>query len=176
MDGCDTNLSNDEFNKVINTFEIPKKCIMCELSEYGKPCNIPDNVKGIETIIFPFKSNKKYGILSYVNKMKLMNKHRNKCLIHLKHDNSNYPSFMKGIRKTLKEKFKLREEPLIRSIQLKKCIKPYKHNGYLTLFLLESFMKTRNCDDSEEQQKKLNEYLTDQNMIKSFKRYKRIIN
>ena len=172
----DINLSKEQFKKVMNTFEIPNRCMICELSENGKLCNIPDNITGIETIIFPFKSNKKYGILSYVNKMKLINKQINKCLIHLKHDNSNFPSFMKGIRKTLKERYKLKEEPLIRSIQLKKFVKPFKHNGYFTLFLLESFIKTRNCDNSKDQQKKLIEYLTDKNMIKSFRRYKRIIN
>ena len=172
----DTNLNKEQFEKVMNTFEIPPKCIMCELSEYGKPCNIPDNIKGIETIVFPFKSNKKYGIVAYINKMKLMNKQLNKCLIHLKHDNSNYPNFMKGLRKTLKERYNLREEPLIRSIQLKKCVKPFKNNGYFTLFLLETFMKIRKSDNSKDQQKKLIEYLNDQNMFKSFRRYKRIIN
>ena len=176
IDEYDMDLNKEQFEKVINTFDIPPKCLMCELSEYGKPCNIPDNVKGIETIIFPFKSNKKYGIVAYINKMKLLNKQRNKCIIHLKHDHSNYPSFMKGIRKTLKERFKLREEPLIRSIQLKKCVRRYNHNGYLNLFLLETFMNIRNGDNSKDQQKKLIECLTDENMIKSFRRYKRIIN
>ena len=108
--------------------------------------------------------------------MKLMNKQLNKCLIHLKHDNSNYPSFMKGLRKTLKERYNLREEPLIRSIQLKKCVKPFKNNGFSTLFLLETFMKIRSGDNSKDQQKKLTEFLTDKNLIKSFRRYKRIIN
>ena len=162
----------------MNTFEIPKTCVICDLSINKNPCNLPDNIKEKETktIIFPFKSNKKYGIVAYVNKMKLMNKQRNKCLVHLKFDNSNYPSFMKGIRKTLKERFKLRDEPLIRSIQLKKCVRPFKSNGYSTLFLLESFIKARKNDNSKDQQKKLIEYLTDQNMIKSFRKYKRIIN
>ena len=172
----DLNLSNEQFEKVMNTFEIPKKCIVCELSEYGKPCNVPENVKEMETIIFPFKSNKNYGILAYVNKMKLLNKRINKCLVHLKHEKSSYPSFMKRIRKTLKEKFKLKNEPLIHSLQVKKCVRRYKYNGYFTLFLLETFMKTRNSNNSKDQQKKLNEYLTDLNMIKSFRRYKRIIN
>ena len=175
-DEYDSDLNKEQFEKVMNTFEIPNRCMICELSEYGKPCTIPNDVKGIETIIFPYKSNKKYGILAYVNKMKLIKKQGTKCLIHLKHDDSNYPYFMKGIRKTLKERFKLRDEPLIRSIQLKKCVKPYKYNGYTTLFLLETFIKTRNSDHSKNQQKQLIKYLTNQNMIKSFKRYKEIIN
>ena len=133
------------------------------------------NEKEKETIIFPFKSNKSYGIVAYVNKMKVLNKRINKCLIHLKYGNSNYPSFMKGIRKTMKERFKLKNEPLIHSLQIKQCVKRYKYNGYFTLFLLETFMKIRNNYDSKDQQKKLYEYLTDQNMIKSFKRYKEIL-
>ena len=161
----------------MNTFEIHKSCIICDLSIIKNPCNIPDNIKEteIKTIIFPFKSNKNYGIIAYVNKMKVLNKRINKCLVHLKYGNSTYPYFMKGIRKSLKERFKLRDAPLIHSIQIKKHVKSIKNNSYFTLFLLETFMKIRNNYDSKDQQKKLYEYLTDQNMIKSFKRYKEIL-
>ncbi len=83
---------------------------------------------------------------------------------------------MKRIRKTLKERFKLNNEPLIHSLQVKKCVRRYKYNGYSTLHILETFMKIRSGDNSKDQQKQLIECLTDQNMIKSFRRYKRIIN
>ena len=178
IDEYDINLSNEQFEKVMNTFEIPNNCVLCNLSINKNICNLPDNLKETETktIIFPFKSNTKYGIVAYVNKMKILNKRINKCLVQLKYEKSNYPSFLKGIRKTLKERFKLKNEPFIHSLQLKKCVKRYKYNGYFTLFLLESFIKTRKSINSKDQQKKLIEYLTDQNMIKSFRKYKRIIN
>ena len=108
--------------------------------------------------------------------MKILNKRINKCLVHLKYGNSSCPYFMKRIRKITKERFKLKNEPLIHSLQLKKCVKRYKYNGYFTLFLLETFIKTRNNYNSKDQHKQLNEYLTDQNMIKSFRRYKEILN
>ncbi len=76
----------------------------------------------------------------------------------------------------MKERFKLNNEPLIHSLQFKKCVKRYKYNGYFTLFLLETFIKIRKNYDSNDQHKKLIECLTDQNMIKSFKRYKSLIN
>ena len=171
----DSNINQEQFMKIINTFEVPTNCLMCELSENGKICQIPNNIKGIETIIFPFKLNKNYGMIAYVNRMKITKKKLEKCLVHLKSGKSKFPYFMNGIRKILKERYSLRNEPWIHPIQLDKYLNQYKHNSYLILFMIETFLKTRNSKNKNEQ-KEMIEYLTTKNMIKSFRRYKGIIN
>ncbi|EDR27255.1 hypothetical protein EDI_306620 [Entamoeba dispar SAW760] len=53
-----------------------------EIHEYDK----------IETIIFPFSSKNKYGLIVYVNKINII---RKECVVHIKYGNDKYPLFMR---------------------------------------------------------------------------------
>ena len=81
---------------------------------------------------------------------------------------------MRNINKQLINELKLEEEPKICSIHIEEYIEEFKNNGYFMLFLIECFIKKRN-DDILGQSKNLNEYITIEKMLKSFKKYKEIL-
>ena len=136
---------------------------------------LPNNIDKFETIIFPFISKNKYGIISYVNQINISNKERSKCLVYIKHGNNELPSFIRKISKQLMYKLKLNVEPIIHSIHINEFTKQFRYNGNFVLFLIECFIKKIN-DDISGQSKILNEYITLENMMKSVKRYKEIYN
>jgi hypothetical protein len=168
------NITIEQFEKIMLTFNIPSTCMLCKVSKNNDIFKLPDNIKQYETIIFPFISKNKYGIISYVNKIILSNKEKTECLVYIKHGKTECPSFMRKINKQLIDKLNLDYEPIINSIHVNEYIEDFKFNGYFMLYLLECFINKRN-DDVSKQLKDFNEYITFENMIKSFKKYKEII-
>ena len=68
----------------------------------------------------------------------------------------------------------LDKEPIIYSIHVDQYIDDFKFNGYFMLFLLECFIKKRK-EDTSGQSKKLYEFITLENMLKSFRKYNEIL-
>ena len=85
------------------------------------------------------------------------------------------PNFMTGISKQIKYILKIDKEPVLYSTHINEYVQYFKYNGYLILFLIECFIKKRN-DDLKGETKKLREYISLENMIESFERYKKIQN
>ena len=169
----DVNLTIEQFEKVMNSFEIQSNCLLCKISKNNGLCQLPNNIDCYETIIFPFISKNKYGIISYVNKINISKKEKSNCLIFIKYGKIKYPSFMKKINKQLKNKLNLNNEPLISSIHIDESIESFKNNGYFILYLIECFIKKRN-DDISGKSKKFNDYITLETMMESFKKYSKI--
>ena len=128
----------------MKTFNVPQKCMLCGISKNNNIYQLPYNIKEIETIIFPFSSKNKYGLIVYVNKINI---ERKECVVHIKYGNVKYPVFMRGMNKQIMKVLKLTNEPIIYSIKIDECIGQLKHNGYITLFLIESFLMKRKEDD-----------------------------
>ena len=168
------NLTIEQFEKIMKTFNIPSNCMLCGISKNNDVFQLPHNIENYETIVFPFISKNKYGIISYVNRIKISNGERSKCLIYIKHGKIECPSFMKRINKQLINELKLDKEPIIHSIHIDKYIEEFKFNGYFMLFILQCFIMKRK-DDISRQSKKLDEYIVLDNMIESFKKYNEIL-
>ena len=95
------NLTIEQFEKIMKTFNIPSNCMLCGISKNNDVFQLPHNIENYETIVFPFISKNKYGIISYVNRIKISNGERSKCLIYIKHGKIECPSFLKRINKQL---------------------------------------------------------------------------
>ncbi|GAB1222110.1 hypothetical protein ENUP19_0093G0031 [Entamoeba nuttalli] len=174
IDEYDNILTEDEIEKIMKTFNVPPKCMLCGFSKNNNIYQLPHNINEIQTIIFPFSSKNKYGFIAYVNRINITGKERKECVVHIKYGNVKYPEFMRGMNKQLMNVLELPNEPIIYSIKINECIGQIKHNGYITLFLIESFINKRKEDDITGRSKNLREYISIEKMIESFKRYKKI--
>ena len=81
-----------------------------------------------------------FSMIVYVNKINII---RKECVVHIKYGNVKYPVFMRRMNKQIMKVLKLSNDPIIYSIKIDECIGQLKHNGYITLFLIESFLKKR---------------------------------
>ncbi|EDR29444.1 hypothetical protein EDI_014440 [Entamoeba dispar SAW760] len=88
----DSILTEEEFEKIMKTFNVPQKCMLCGISKNNNIYQLQYNIKEIETIIFPFSSKNKYGLIAYVNKINIIGK---ECVVHIKYGNDKYPVFMR---------------------------------------------------------------------------------
>ena len=167
-------LTIEQFEKIMRTFNIPSNCLLCGISKNNDLYQLPNNIDNYDTIMFPCISKNKFGIISYVNTIIISKGERSNCLVHIKHGKFECPSFMKRINKQLMNELKLDKEPIIHSIHINQFIEEFKFNGYFMLFMLECFINKRK-EDASGQSKKLDEYITLENMLKSFKKYKEII-
>ena len=123
------NLTIEQFEKVMLTFDIPSNCMLCSISKNNDIYELPNNIDKFETIIFPFISKNKYGIISYVNEINISNKQRAECLVYIKHGKVECPTFMKKINKQLMNKLNLHTPPIICSIHIDDYIEDFKNNG-----------------------------------------------
>ena len=172
----DKEIKVEQFIKIMNTFVIPKGCILCEISRNNKEIEIPKELKGNETIIFPYKRKLKYGLIVYVDKIIINNKERNNCLVHIKDRDIEYPCFMKNsINKKLKQILNLNNDLMIYSINLKEHMKQFKNNGYNILYLIEEFIKKRDDDKKTRNPKNLVEYINKKRMKENFNKYEKLI-
>ena len=171
----DKELTVEQFIKIMNTFVIPKGCILCEIARNNKEIEIPKELKGIETIIFPYIRKLKYGLIVYVEKIILNNKERKNCLVHIKDRDIEYPCFMKKLNKKLKQILNLNNDPMIYSINLKEHMKQFKYNGYNILYLIEEFIKKRDDDEKTRNPKNLVECISKKRMKENFNKYEGII-
>ncbi|EDR28521.1 hypothetical protein EDI_194320 [Entamoeba dispar SAW760] len=170
----DSMITEEEFEKIMKTFKVPPKCMVCGMSKNNNIYKLPHNIKEKETIIFPFLSKNKYGIIAYVKRINIAGNEREECMVRIKYGNVKYPAFMRGMNRQIMKVLELTNEPIIYSIKIDECIEQLKQNGYITLFLMESFIKKRKDDEITGKPKKLREYISIEKMIESFKNYKEI--
>ena len=69
-------VEKERFERIMRRIEVAKECMICGISRNHEVCQIPQSVEGIDTIIFPYYSKGKYGVVAYVNKTTIKKKER----------------------------------------------------------------------------------------------------
>ena len=165
-------VEKERFERIMRRIEVAKECMICGISRNHEVCQIPQSVEGIDTIIFPYYSKGKYGVVAYVNKIRIKKKERRECVVHIKYGEGNYPSYMREVNKQLMKVLKLKKEPVIHCIHINEYVEIIKRNGYYIVYLIECFMKKRDDDRKGVEPKKLEEYVRLESMIEKFRKYK----